>query len=75
MYVRRITEDAATGTAAGPFACQFVAHHLAKDETTLQIEQGYAMARPSLIRVHVSGNAVRISGRACISGKGNLRVG
>jgi trans-2,3-dihydro-3-hydroxyanthranilate isomerase len=70
-----IAEDVATGSAAGPLACQLVAHHLAKDESTLQIEQGYAMGRPSLIRVHVSGNAVQISGRAFISGKGNLRVG
>lgn len=69
-----ITEDVATGSAAGPLACQLVAHHLAKDESTLQIEQGYSMGRPSLIRVRVSGNAVQISGRAFISGKGNLRT-
>jgi len=46
-----ITQDVATGSAAGPLACQLVAHHLAKDEKTLQIEQGYSMGRPSLIRV------------------------
>jgi trans-2,3-dihydro-3-hydroxyanthranilate isomerase len=70
-----IDEDAATGTAAGPLACQLVAHHLAKDDTTLRIEQGDAMGRPSVIQVHVSGAAVTVSGRCVISGSGRLRVG
>lgn len=69
-----IFEDAATGTAAGPLGCQLVARQLAKDGSTLQIEQGYAMGRPSLIRVHVSGTAVQVSGSAFISGRGSLRV-
>jgi trans-2,3-dihydro-3-hydroxyanthranilate isomerase len=69
-----IAEDAATGTAAGPLACQLLAHHIARDKGTLQIEQGYAMGRPSLVRVRVSGNEVEISGRACLSGQGKLRV-
>jgi trans-2,3-dihydro-3-hydroxyanthranilate isomerase len=69
-----IAEDAATGTAAGPLACQLVAHHVGKDGSIMQIEQGYAMGRPSLIRVQVSGSAVQISGRAFISGQGRLRL-
>jgi trans-2,3-dihydro-3-hydroxyanthranilate isomerase len=69
-----IAEDAATGTAAGALACQLVAHHVAKDGSTLQIEQGYAMGRPSLIRVLVSGNVVQISGRAFISVQGRLQI-
>jgi trans-2,3-dihydro-3-hydroxyanthranilate isomerase len=69
-----ITEDAATGTAAGPLACQLVANHVAPDNSVLQIEQGYAMDRPSLIRVHVAGDAVQISGRGFISGSGTLQV-
>jgi trans-2,3-dihydro-3-hydroxyanthranilate isomerase len=69
-----IVEDAATGTAAGPLACQLVAHHLAKDDTTLRIEQGDAMGRPSVIHVHVAEQAVTVSGRCVISGSGRLRV-
>ncbi len=69
-----IVEDAATGTAAGPLAFQLVAHHRAKDGTTLRIEQGDAMGRPSVIQVHVSGPAVTVSGRCVISGSGRLRV-
>lgn len=69
-----IVEDAATGTAAGPLACQLVRHHLANDGTTLRIEQGDAMGRPSVIQVHVSGQAVTVSGQCVISGSGRLRV-
>jgi PhzF family phenazine biosynthesis protein len=69
-----IVEDAATGTAAGPLACQLVAHHVADDDSALRIEQGDAMGRPSVIQVHVSGPAVTVSGRCVISGSGRLRV-
>jgi trans-2,3-dihydro-3-hydroxyanthranilate isomerase len=69
-----ISEDAATGTAAGPLACQLVANHVAPDNSVLQIEQGYAMDRPSLIRVHVSGDEVQVSGRCFTSGRGTLQV-
>lgn len=69
-----IVEDAATGTAAGPLACQLVAHHLANNDSTLRIEQGDAMGRPSVIQVHVSGPAVTVSGRCVVSGSGRLRV-
>jgi trans-2,3-dihydro-3-hydroxyanthranilate isomerase len=70
-----IIEDAATGTAAGPLACQLVAHCIVGDGMTMVIEQGFAMGRPSSIRVHVSGRAVQVSGRCFISGKGELHVG
>ena len=55
-------EDSATGTAAGPRACQLIALGLAKKDTTISIEQGYEMGRPSLLRVHVRGHSVRLSG-------------
>jgi PhzF family phenazine biosynthesis protein len=67
-----IVEDAATGTAAGPLACQLVKHHLAEDASTIVIEQGHALGRPSLINVYVSGNTVRVSGRCFVSGNGQL---
>jgi trans-2,3-dihydro-3-hydroxyanthranilate isomerase len=69
-----IIEDAATGTAAGPLACQLVRHGILPDSEPILIEQGYSMRRPSLIRVDVEGEAVRISGRCAVSGQGNLRI-
>ncbi len=35
-----IVEDSATGTAAGPLACQLVSHGIVKDRSTITIEQG-----------------------------------
>jgi trans-2,3-dihydro-3-hydroxyanthranilate isomerase len=69
-----ITEDAATGTAAGPLASQLVAHQIVEGRTTLVIEQGHAMGRPSRIRVSVSGKTVQVSGRCFISGRGELYI-
>jgi trans-2,3-dihydro-3-hydroxyanthranilate isomerase len=69
-----ILEDIATGTAAGPLACQLVAHRLADDQQTLRIEQGYALGRPSILQVHVAGSRVTLSGRCVVSGSGTLRI-
>jgi trans-2,3-dihydro-3-hydroxyanthranilate isomerase len=69
-----IAEDIATGTAAGPLACQLVARGLAPDGSTLRIEQGDSLGRPSVIEVHVSAKAVTLSGRCVVSGTGRLRV-
>ena len=69
-----ILEDAATGTAAGPLACQLVRHGILPDSEPILIEQDYSMRRPSLIRVDVKGEAVRISGRCVVSGEGKLRI-
>ena len=67
-----IWEDPATGTAAGPLAAHLVAHGLAPCEQL--IEQGTAMGRTSLIRVEVSANAVRISGRGVVVASGVLTI-
>ena len=69
-----VPEDPATGSAAGCFAAYLVKHGLIKEEpiTTVEIEQGMEMRRPSLIqvelalrggtieRVWVAGNVVRV---------------
>jgi len=68
-----ILEDPATGTAAGPLACQLVAHRFATEGSILGIEQGYTLGRPSLIRVQVSGNVVQVSGACVVSGEGSLQ--
>jgi trans-2,3-dihydro-3-hydroxyanthranilate isomerase len=69
-----IVEDSATGTAAGPLACQLVRHGIAKENTTIIIEQGYEMKRPSLLRVEVHGKAVRLAGRGVTVIEGTLRI-
>jgi len=69
-----IAEDAATGAAAGPLAALLVAKGIAADESSVSIEQGYAMDRPSLIRISVHGSDVRISGRGFVAAEGFLRL-
>lgn len=69
-----IVEDSATGTAAGPLACQLVSHGIVKDGSTIMIEQGYEMKRPSILRVEVHGKTVRLAGRAIKVIEGRLRI-
>jgi PhzF family phenazine biosynthesis protein len=69
-----IVEDSATGTAAGPPACQLVRHGIVKDGATVVIEQGYEMKRPSLLRVTVHGKAVQMAGRGIKVIEGSLRI-
>ena len=69
-----IVEDSATGSAAGPLACQLIARGVAREGSTLTIEQGYEMGRPSLLRVQVQGGLVRLSGRCVNVAQGTLRV-
>ncbi len=67
-------EDAATGSAAGPLACQLIALGIAEQATAITIEQGYEMGRPSVLQVHVNGNSVRLSGRCIHVAYGILRI-
>jgi PhzF family phenazine biosynthesis protein len=69
-----IAEDAATGTAAGPLAALLVAKGIVADGSSVAIEQGYAMDRPSLIRIGVHESDVRISGRGFVTAEGFLRL-
>lgn len=68
-----ISEDPATGTAAGPLAAQLVAVGLAQPGR-LKIEQGRALGRPSLIEVQVLGNAATVFARAIVVASGTLTV-
>jgi trans-2,3-dihydro-3-hydroxyanthranilate isomerase len=52
-----IAEDPATGTAAGPLAAKLVAAGQVPDQSTVIIEQGHALGRPSRIAVSVWGQA------------------
>ncbi|MEV0606214.1 PhzF family phenazine biosynthesis protein [Polymorphospora rubra] len=68
-----ISEDPATGTAAGPLLARLVADG-AVTEGTAVIEQGYRLGRPSRIRVGVTGDRVEISGTGLVVAEGVLRT-
>ena len=69
-----IAEDPATGTAAGPLAARLVAAGRVPDESTVIIEQGYALGRPSRIAVSVCGQRVRVGGSGLVVAEGTLTV-
>ena len=68
-----ISEDAATGTAAGPLGAWLVKEGLVPNGC-MRIEQGFTMGRPSLIEIEVGSGGVGISGRGCVSIEGTLRM-
>ncbi|WP_394846588.1 PhzF family phenazine biosynthesis protein [Pendulispora brunnea] len=69
-----IVEDSATGTAAGPLAAQLVARGIVPDGSTVVIEQGYAMGRPSKLEISVNGSDIRLAGRGVITAEGVLHL-
>ena len=69
-----ITEDPATGTAAGPLIASLVRTGLAPEGVGCIVEQGVALGRLSHIRVTVTGDDVRISGSGLVVGRGQLLV-
>jgi len=69
-----IAEDPATGTAAGPLAARLVAAGTVPDESTVVIEQGHALGRPSRIAVSVRGQRVRVGGSGLVVAEGTLTV-
>lgn len=69
-----ISEDPATGSAAGPLVCRLIAQGAVPDGVPTVVEQGHAMGRPSRIRVHVSGEQVRIGGGAVVVAEGTITV-
>ena len=69
-----ISEDPATGTAAGPLAARLAAAGTVAHGTTVIIEQGHALGRPSRIQVQVSGQRVRVGGSGLVVAQGTLTV-
>lgn len=67
-----ISEDPATGTAAGPLAAHLVSQGILPAGKSLVIEQGYEMKRPSRIEVSVNGDEVKVGGRCITVGEGRL---
>jgi trans-2,3-dihydro-3-hydroxyanthranilate isomerase len=68
--VMGISEDPATGTAAGPL----VASGQVADGGTVVVEQGHAVGRPSQIQVTVSGPRVRVGGSGLVVAEGTLTI-
>ncbi len=67
-----ISEDSATGSAAGPLGCYLTARGIVAGDKPLIIEQGYTMGRPSRIEVRVRGDRVQIFGSAVVVAEGRL---
>ena len=73
-----VNEDPATGSACGPLGAYLVRHGLS-DGKRIVVEQGYEMARPSLLFVRIgrdvgSITSVHVGGRAVITGGGWIDV-
>lgn len=66
-----ISEDPATGTAAGPLTALLVTTGKT-DPGTSVIEQGHVLGRPSRIQVSVTGQRVTVSGSGLVVAEGTL---
>ena len=78
-----VTEDPATGSAAGPFGVYLVRHGRAtpdaSGETRIHLEQGVEMERPSVITIVVQRDGetvrdVRVGGEAVVVAEGEMFV-
>jgi len=74
-----VTEDPATGSAAGPLALHLVRHKRMKVAEALEIHQGLEIGRPSVISARVEGaegriERVLVGGSAVLVGRGRYRL-
>jgi trans-2,3-dihydro-3-hydroxyanthranilate isomerase len=74
-----VTEDAATGSAAGPLAVHLARHGLVPFGKQIEILQGVEMGRPSRMLARADGTAerldtVQVEGAAVIVARGTLLV-
>lgn len=67
----QVTEDAATGSAAGPL-CAYL--HRRAGCASLEITQGVEMGRPSRLSCEIAGDTVRVSGAVVVVVDGLLRL-
>ncbi len=70
-----IPEDPATGTAAGPLAARLVEDGVVDQGAVVQVEQGTALGRRSLIRVRALPDGVELTGGGVVSADGVLHLG
>ncbi len=69
-----ISEDPATGSAAGPLGAYLASRNLMAEGVWTVIEQGIEMGRPSRIEVRVQGKQVEVAGRSVIVADGTLSL-
>lgn len=74
-----VSEDPATGSAAGPLCAHLVRHGVIASGTRIEIRQGAEVGRPSLLLARVTGDAKRIErqevgGSAIVVGRGSFDV-
>lgn len=74
-----VPEDAATGSAAGPLAVHLARHGRISFGQQIEISQGAAIARPSLLHARVRGERerleeVEVGGAAVIVGAGRIAL-
>jgi trans-2,3-dihydro-3-hydroxyanthranilate isomerase len=76
-----ITEDPATGSAAGPLGCYLVRHRVVRGERAARmlVLQGAKMGRPSYMHIEVAAagtdvTSVRVGGESIVVGEGTLYV-
>jgi trans-2,3-dihydro-3-hydroxyanthranilate isomerase len=74
-----IAEDPATGSAAGPLAVHLARHGRIAPGSTIEIEQGAEIGRPSRLFALVEGSAdapsrVEVGGAAVIVARGEFRI-
>ena len=69
-----IPEDPATGTAAGPLAARLVEDGVLAEGVAVEIEQGTALGRRSLIRVRALPDGVELTGSGVVSAEGVLHL-
>jgi len=69
-----ISEDAATGTAAGPLIGFLTAHKYTKPNKEYKILQGVKLSQPSLLEVMNRENDILVGGSAVITMRGELYV-
>jgi trans-2,3-dihydro-3-hydroxyanthranilate isomerase len=73
-----VTEDAATGSAAGPLACHLARHGRIEWDTEIEISQGAEIGRPATLYARASGgagliDAVEVGGAAVVVARGEFR--
>jgi len=74
-----ISEDPATGSAAGPLAVYLVRHGWIGFGEQIEIRQGEEIGRPSLLSARVTGegdriDSIEVGGRAVIVAEGRFRI-
>lgn len=73
-----VTEDPATGSAAGPFGCYLVKNNISAKKEFV-IEQGFEMMRPSFLKVKIEESndqisGVKVRGDAVFVCEGKMRI-